>query len=256
MADEDRERLEGDQPGDQPGTQPDHEPGVFERLLACKPALRAFSTMLRSIAGEAFAIQTGECAEGGGLESALVNILGPLDSLDRAERLAGAMFGPRDGALALGEALAQQLVACMDDGAMEAIDLDGDGSLLAEDPDFAIEVWTERELMAMHLLLNRAVINRDVIAMERVARAARWHAENIQPDNATGRPWAAHAFFAAHLLTGDPVLAMHADTITHNARVTLASSRRNDHPDLLRQADLMSALILLDGASALELLAG
>ena len=232
---------------------PDDPSGVFGRLGGARPALRAFARMLRSIAGEAFA---SGGAEGDGLESALVNILGPLDAGECAERLAGAMIGPRDGALVLGDALTRRQIACMDDAAMATIDLDGDGPLLAEDPDFAIEVWTERELMAMHLLHNRAVIGRDAIAMDRIARAALWHAGNIQPDNATGRPWSAHAFFAAHLLTGDLALAMHADTITHNARVTLASSRRADHPDMLRRADLMSALILLDGASALEMLAG
>ncbi|MBL9150315.1 MAG: hypothetical protein JNM94_16625 [Phycisphaerae bacterium] len=106
------------------------------------------------------------------------------------------------------------------------LDLDGDGPLWASTDWTAIEVWTEAELCGLHALARRAreVWSRPAPSAEsvrvhaRLARALRWHLANTQPDNATNRPWALHAFLLA--LPGDAEAELYAGTLLHNAQAS------------------------------------
>jgi hypothetical protein len=109
------------------------------------------------------------------------------------------------------------------------------GPLLANDLYSAVEVWTDAELSALHVLwiLARQRGRHDWSARVDIAR--NWHLEHTQPDNATNRPWALHVF-----LTDDRFECQHyAETLLHNAMATMG------HPDPF------SAWILLDCAYAL-----
>lgn len=106
---------------------------------------------------------------------------------------------------------------------------DGDGPLFEQDAFTAIEVWTETELAALHALSHRKEMR------ERVQRAVGWHVERTQPDNATNRPWAVHAF-VEH---GSPEADHFAQTLVSNCIVQSA------------QPDVLSALILKDAARLL-----
>lgn len=103
-----------------------------------------------------------------------------------------------------------------------------------------IEVWTESELISLHALWHLAVSRRSQTLRDRCVLAAIWHAENTQPDNATGHPWAAHVFLIAGEQTGDWRLANYAATLIHNCQIAGG------------QPDRRSAVILLDAADALE----
>jgi hypothetical protein len=88
------------------------------------------------------------------------------------------------------------------------------GALLEQGPFRTIEVWTETELAMLHLL-ERGVDGpgREQV-MARLADCIEWHLEHTQPDNATNRPWAMHAF----ILHGSPEAALYAQTLLHNAQ--------------------------------------
>lgn len=111
--------------------------------------------------------------------------------------------------------------------------------LLVHPPDATIEVWTETELSALHALWKLARRCGDTTLRTRCIEAAIWHAENIQPDNATNHPWATHVFYAASAATDRWELQHHADTLVHNALVG-------------GRVRLRSAVILLDSANELE----
>lgn len=107
--------------------------------------------------------------------------------------------------------------------ALEAagLELDADGPLWATDDWTAIEVWTEAELSGLHALwrlLRQGGIERAALR-GRIRRAAAWHVEHTQPDNATGRPWAAHVFLIEGLISGWPDARAYAETLLHNAGV-------------------------------------
>lgn len=88
------------------------------------------------------------------------------------------------------------------------------GALLEQGTFRTIEVWTETELAMLHLL------ERGMDGPERARVAARlalgvdWHLEYTQPDNATNRPWALHAF----VLHGSAESSLYAQTLLHNAQ--------------------------------------
>ncbi len=95
--------------------------------------------------------------------------------------------------------------------------------------DLAIEVWTECELAVIHAVADLLLRSgREGRAAERLLarldHAVAWHLEHTQPDNATGRPWAVHAF----LLRGDP----QADAVDYAASMlhTVEASRASDAP--------------------------
>jgi hypothetical protein len=72
---------------------------------------------------------------------------------------------------------------------------------------------------------------------QRIERAMRWHLEHTQPDNATNRPWALHAF----LLEGSPEGRAYAGTLLHNA-IAMGGT-----------PEPLSAWILMDAAAELDL---
>ncbi|MGP1272488.1 MAG: hypothetical protein ACTS22_04070 [Phycisphaerales bacterium] len=104
-------------------------------------------------------------------------------------------------------------------------------------PDDVIEVWTEIELAAVH---SAWALPGWRAASE---SAARWLLEEIQPDNATNLPWAAHVF-AAIAARGNQEARLYAETLLHNCVV--GRGRPDD----------LSALILLDSAALLRSAAG
>ena len=71
--------------------------------------------------------------------------------------------------------------------------------------------------------------------------AARWHINELQPDNATNHPWAVHTFLilASQSPQDAPAATFHADTLLHACQIKLGTP------------DLVSALILLDAANTL-----
>lgn len=113
----------------------------------------------------------------------------------------------------------------------------GEGPLAPWDGSVAIEVWTEEELSAMHALARLVRRLGDAAARERLHQAIAWHLEHTQPDNATNRPWAIHAF----LLEGSPEARAYAGTLLHNA---LAMQGRPVP---------LSAWILMDAAAELRM---
>jgi hypothetical protein len=119
---------------------------------------------------------------------------------------------------------------------------DRGGALLSTDTFLAIEVWTECELAALHAL-TRLARHRNVeiarFSAIRAEEAIRWHLEHTQPDNATNRPWAIHAFLLAEDGSGEPTA--YAGTLLHNMTATDA----RDEP--------LSRWILADAARELRL---
>lgn len=104
-----------------------------------------------------------------------------------------------------------------------------------------IEAWTECELSALHALWSIARIRKVARLRERAKSAARWLMRDMQPDNATNRPWAAHVFLGLSREEGDDA-GLYARTLIHNALI----------PDGVPER--FSACILLHAAAELECL--
>ena len=117
------------------------------------------------------------------------------------------------------------------------VNLQASGPLHAWQGSGAIEVWTEVELSAMHAAWRLARLGAQPALRQRIERAMQWHLEHTQPDNATNRPWALHAF----LLEGSPEACAYAGTLLHNA-IAMGG-----------QPEPLSAWILMDAAAELEL---
>jgi len=127
-----------------------------------------------------------------------------------------------------------------------ALVLPGPGPLF--DPgDSGMETRTERELSAMHALGAHAVGRDSPALWVRLWSAVDWHVRELQPDNATGRPWAVHVFAMRAAGADDAGIAsgarLHASTLVHNCRVTLG------------RPDRVSACILLHASITLRLAA-
>jgi hypothetical protein len=101
-----------------------------------------------------------------------------------------------------------------------------------------IEVWSEAELSALHALSHLALA--DATLLPRLNSAASWLIENVQPDNATNRPWAIHVFLDRWISKGDMEANMYAQTLLHNCRVSMG------------RPDRFSACILWDAATWLS----
>lgn len=115
----------------------------------------------------------------------------------------------------------------------------GEGPLFPEVHQQAIEVWTEGELTGLHALSVLARTQGPASAVHaRVASAAQWLIAELQPDNATNRPWGVHVF--AEMAAGGDMLAdLYAQTLLHNTmagRVT---------PDRFSAAILLHAAMCL-----------
>ncbi|MFZ4573719.1 MAG: hypothetical protein ACOYN0_04935 [Phycisphaerales bacterium] len=107
----------------------------------------------------------------------------------------------------------------------------------------SIETWTECELCILHA---RAWADRAAGGLgHRVIGAAEWLVRELQPDNATTRPWGIQAFAWLAEERGDAEADHYAQTLVHN---TLVAGAGTPEP--------MSACILLDAAECLESLAG
>jgi len=107
-----------------------------------------------------------------------------------------------------------------------------------------IERWTEEELSGLHAIAWLSLRERPESALERLAPVARFHVEELQPDNATQRPWAAHVFRLLFETTGEVAFRLHADTLVHACVV------RTGVPDVF------SAWVLHDAADAAEAFVG
>jgi len=132
-----------------------------------------------------------------------------------------------------------------DDPAIGTLVRPGKGPLLYEPgDDTPIEVRTESELCALHALWARQHAEAGVVA--RCLSAARWHIAEIQPDNATGTPWAVHVFVELacrerNAKARDAAL-FHAEGLVHTGSVTLGK------PGLRAACLLLDAARWLDGA--------
>ncbi|MEZ6243454.1 MAG: hypothetical protein R3B57_10475 [Phycisphaerales bacterium] len=121
--------------------------------------------------------------------------------------------------------------------------LPGDGPLLGQSGP-GIESSTEQELAALHALGALGVELDAPPLWDRLWAAADWHVRELQPDNATNRPWAVHVFLLRASRCDDADLAagarLHASTLLHNCQV------------LTGRPDRISACILLDAATILR----
>ncbi len=127
-------------------------------------------------------------------------------------------------------------------GDIPELRLETSGALLAESPTrAAIETRTEAELTALHALWNRRAEHPGLVA--RCHDAARWHVDELQPDNATGLPWATHVFVELALASADPgeraAALFHAEGLVHAASVVLG------------RPGVRASCILLDAARGL-----
>jgi hypothetical protein len=118
------------------------------------------------------------------------------------------------------------------------------GPLFPEVHQQAIEVWTEGELTGLHALSVLASAPLDAARAQavraRVTSAAQWLIAELQPDNATNRPWGIHVF-AGLAARGDMLADLYAQTMLHN---TLAGRLS---PDRFSAAILLHAARLLEG---------
>lgn len=133
------------------------------------------------------------------------------------------------------------------EAAITALDWGGTGRLYPTLADGGIETWTESELSSLQAIAWTALRNRSKAIMARVKLAAAWLAREVQPDNATQRPWAAGLFIVrsmdASLSAGEQQeYALYAHTLIENALVG------REHPDTF------SACILWDSAAWMEAL--
>ncbi|HLP84612.1 MAG TPA: hypothetical protein VK157_09715 [Phycisphaerales bacterium] len=115
----------------------------------------------------------------------------------------------------------------------------GTGPLFPHLHDRAIEVWTEGELAGLHALWHLAA--RNPALAPRARSAAAWLIAELQPDNATQRPWAIHAF-AQLAAEGDIEADMYAQTLLLNAIAGREKPDRFSAAILLNAANYLSAL--------------
>jgi hypothetical protein len=112
----------------------------------------------------------------------------------------------------------------------------------------AIEVATELELATLHAMCNHAWSTfhpRELRTQiwQRTLGAAGWLLDNLQPDNATNHPWAAHVFAIISMDDAHPrrlEAALYAQTLLHNSLIPRGVP------------DRFSAVVLLDAARQLR----
>lgn len=127
----------------------------------------------------------------------------------------------------------------------------GDGTaplpLVADEGIATLESETEKELASVHAVAALALTNAGAELRPRLASAVRWLMAEIQPDNATHRPWAVHAFvWAAATMQGRDAsdAEMYVQTLVHNA-VVAASTRSG-------AIDRFSLILLRDAQQVLQ----
>jgi hypothetical protein len=119
--------------------------------------------------------------------------------------------------------------------------------LVAEQDIATLETETEKELASVHAVGALALTDPGTELRPRLASAVRWLMAEIQPDNATHRPWAVHAFaWAAATMPGRDAAdaEMYAQTLAHNA-VVAASTRSG-------AIDRFSLILLRDALQVLQ----
>lgn len=116
----------------------------------------------------------------------------------------------------------------------------GEGALVGLDAAAAIEVATEIELSALHALGWLALRSGEEAEWDRVRSAANWNTAEVQPDNATNRPWAVGVFLWLWCAEESPEALVHGETLWHNCRVSRG------------RPDRLSAVILHDAANWLR----
>lgn len=119
----------------------------------------------------------------------------------------------------------------------------GPGPMFPQDRYDTIEVWTESDLSAMQAAWWLARLHARPDWRRRALDAAEWHLENIQPDNATNRPWAIAVFLDLWRHAGVVEARLFAETLLHNAEAGSAARSR------------LGAELLADAADAAALLA-
>lgn len=110
-------------------------------------------------------------------------------------------------------------------------------------PPGTIETFTEAQLSCVHAAVWLGLKRRDERWLAAATHVVAWLIDEVQPDNATNRPWGVHAF----VLLG-PRLSparrgaadLYAQTLLHNCQVYAGA------------ADVVSAFILRDAARAME----
>lgn len=116
--------------------------------------------------------------------------------------------------------------------------------LLADPDSYAIEYRTMVELGALQAFWAIAIQDEDRELRDRALSAARWHIDELQPDNAINRPWGLPVFVELAIAEEDETIArtaeLHAQTLLHNACINFG------------KPDLLSALILKDAIGLLE----
>lgn len=120
--------------------------------------------------------------------------------------------------------------------------------LIAEPSVATLEAETERELAAVHALASLALADAAFADLRpRLLGAAKWLIAEIQPDNATHRPWAVHGFvFASAVLEPHEAIdaEMYAQTLVHNAVVASGVTSG--------KIDVFSLVLLRDAQQALQ----
>lgn len=141
--------------------------------------------------------------------------------------------------------LDERLWWCVADNTSIPSGLIGLSDALLFDPDaLAIEYRTMVELGALQAFWTVALREKDRELCERAMNAARWHIDELQPDNAINRPWGLPVFVELAIAESDETVAqtadLHAQTLLHNACINFG------------KPDLLSALILRDSVELLK----
>lgn len=109
----------------------------------------------------------------------------------------------------------------------------GTPPLVASPEAWALEQETEKELSGLHAAWW-------LVPAPELDAASAWVIANIQPDNATNRPWAIHVFLERAERLGDADARMYAEQLLHNCIVATG------------KPDLLSAIILVHAAKGLK----
>jgi len=118
---------------------------------------------------------------------------------------------------------------------------DDPGPLWPEGVNQGIEAWTLTELRGLHALWWLAVQSKSDSLRGHALECAAWHVAELQPDNATNRPWAVHVFAVLAAERDDAQADLYVQTLLHNALITGGG-----------RPETVSAAILLDAADALK----
>jgi len=139
------------------------------------------------------------------------------------------------GAIRLWEIAAEP----QDGKAVEGLVRAGTGPLLWNGDEGTIETSTEEELSGLHAAWRIAARRGDELLKARCLEAASWAVTELQPDNATNRPWGVHVFAELWMSRGDTGAALYAQTLLHNCQV------------MFGRPDRVSAVVLWDAAMEL-----